>query len=356
MIGPLAPVLASFFIFTFLGLVEPSAIDLGWEVPKQCPDAAQMRAELRRHLGEDAAGLRVDATIEHRADGLFELRLELSGPQDRFVRTLESPSCRTLADAVTVIVAASLAPPLDEDGQTTPLREDTKMLTGADAPTGRLVPELPEAPPEDVATTDQVGTASSSGDARATRRSPAPSRDGGQRSGRLRLEGTAGAGLLPSLDAGVRARLGLHLAHARFDVSGAYWFADDINLEREPDTLDVSATVRAWAVGLRGCGVVPIRLAWLELPICLGVEGGALQGRSGGDDLVAARARTQPFVSGVVGSELVFLVHRNIGLTVGADMDIRFVAAGFSIRGLDDTYRPRWVGGRGRAGVEIRFP
>jgi hypothetical protein len=95
---------------------------LAWRAPGGCPDASELRARIERRLDRALAdvdvGIEVDVT---RAAGRYVARVDLGAVTVASdVRTLTSPKCGELADAVAVIVARAAAERLGRRERTAP--------------------------------------------------------------------------------------------------------------------------------------------------------------------------------------------------------------------------------------------
>jgi hypothetical protein len=109
--------------------------------------------------------------------------------------------------------------------------------------------------------------------------------------------------------------------------------------------------VAAWWIDLRGCGV-PARRR-LEVPLCLAVEAGALEGRGTGATQAQQHAR-RPWVALLAGPAVSFVPTPRLALMAGVDLVVPLWRAVFLI-GDERVHRPLPAGVRVSAGIEVRF-
>jgi hypothetical protein len=93
---------------------ETSAFTLDWSAPPDCPDAEQVRSEVRRFLGSQSASAddkHVEASATVRYDG-SSWRVDLVTEIARWKgsRTFFGESCRSVASAAALMVALTVNP------------------------------------------------------------------------------------------------------------------------------------------------------------------------------------------------------------------------------------------------------
>lgn len=330
---------------------------LRWRAPAGCPAEATVRARLAHALPPEVEAPHVDAEVFAGGDGRFHATVVLRGTWGEATRSLDSPTCDTLADAVVLLAAVSVSTAAEPEP---PVRvpEPTQPEPGVEGDTGDdLEPsvaiepsvdteereaELEAAPPSDSGSTDRSRT----GSADASSRSPTP-----VLRGLARVEARAGAGLLPRVDLGAAATLGLEHRWFRVELGGAAW------LPRER-TVAPDARVRAsaWALELRGCATLRPTPRLVVLP-CAELDAGELRGEGRGSGLVNGRVSRQPWVAIGVGPALAVRLHRLVGLWAGATLVVPVRRVGLGLEGLtSDAHRMAAVAGRGAVGLELHFP
>jgi hypothetical protein len=307
--------------------VEPRVVSGGrvqWEAPSQCASQADVADEIGRRVDGQAFELR--ARVVAQGEGLVA-DVEITTARGLVRRTLESPRCDTIVDAVVLLVVVA-TDPVPTLGSITP------RLRGPAPVEPVTVPAIEAVPPVAPAARDVPA--------------PPPKRE---RSLHARLSAAAvvGAGMLPVLDVGVRGAIGFVSPRVHADVTATYL------APRELVRDDVSVRLDAWSLGARVCPVVPLPSSALELSICGGVAAGQLRGRASGPRLVDAAPRVQPWVGVAAGPELAIVVHPRVRLLFGAEAGGAPVRPGFGIGGLGRVWRPRpWLA-RGQIGLEVRL-
>jgi len=327
---------------------------LHWHAPAGCPDEATVQARLARVLPPEVAAPRVEADVHVTDDGRFHAAVVLRGSWGETTRQLDSPTCDTLADAVVLLTAVSASAAGAEQEQ---------PIIAVPEP----VPLAPSVAVEEVGSEPEPGV-DVEGDAAAERpelpvgtdeRSPGGSSDAAPSSppavpvlrGLARVEARAGAGLLPVVDLGGAATLGLEHRWFRIELTGTAW------LPRER-TVAPEARVRAsaWALELRGCAALRPAARWVVLP-CAELDAGQLRGEGRGEGLVSGPVSRQPWVAVGIGPALSLRLHRLVALWAGATLVVPVRRAGLGVEGLStDAHRMAVVAGRGAVGVEIHFP
>ncbi|MFY0532632.1 hypothetical protein [Nannocystis pusilla] len=109
--------------------------------------------------------------------------------------------------------------------------------------------------------------------------------------------------------------------------------------------------VARWALGVRGCGrFLP---GSLEIPVCLGLEGGQLLAEGAGITVDRRQARP-PWFAVLLGLGLVWSPHPRIGLGVRTDFVIAPLRAQFTVSD-ELVFITQPVGVRFGGGLEIRL-
>jgi hypothetical protein len=315
---------------------------LQWSAPEACPGRDALLAGIRTYLPNlddpplevGRADLRIDASVlAPAAHGeAWTLRLRTSGREGESQRELEAPDCDALADAVALIAAVALDPVLVA-------RQTREALAAAHAPAPDVplaqaqVPEPEPARPESEPSLVLA----------PLERIDAPRRRVGFAAS---LRGGGGNG--PTANAFGHVTGGFALLGARFR-----WQLDaGIAL---PRTLAIDegrrGRVIGWSVGSDACLVTRVKV--VELPICLGFEGGLVHAR-GLAPTANTRAQRQPWLAPRLRSGLRWSLLPRLALLLDLDLLVPLVRAGFTIGDATLTSVPA-LALRGGAGVELRF-
>lgn len=254
---------------------EPPTLALRWSAIAPCPTREQLVERIGAQgltLGEWVPEVHDHARLSARIDvapagAVWRAELELVDADGRAQRSFEASSCDALAEAVALIVAVTLDPVAVTQALA---RRDAAIVEPEPSPEPEPAPE-----PEPTAR-PPLGPVASDDDEQGIQLVLDADDDELQRRARPRLRvGVSlhgGASYGPTLRAfgllGGRAAL---LGEAWRVELGARWAAP----RRVVDT-GAAASIDAWMVELRGCGVP--KPGPIELPICLGVEAGLVRG------------------------------------------------------------------------------
>lgn len=393
----LAPVLV-------LALAEPS-IALDWQAPRECPDAASVRAmtlDLLRRQPSDAVPPPVDVrVVVSRSGDRWRATLALRSSLGRVDRTLGAGGCPPLARAVALIVAVHLdptavsrrlAPLLDPPAPPVlppePSAAAPPELSPGTAPTdlssGTAASGAPPAPPElssGTAPTDQSsGTAASgtspaptdqssgtatpaeapspapapspaSEDELPSDLSPQPAPTRGPLRGHLRLAGGFDGGLLPGYGGDVELAGGL---------GGRYWRVEagvlGVPRRLQPATDTVPGGRFDRVVGLvRACAVwrIPPRRERVALLGCLGAEAGGVHAVATSG---AAVSRWIPWSAALLGAGARIPLVGPLGLWVGVEAAIALRRPAFTAGEDQSTvFTISRAGVRANLGLDLQF-
>ena len=319
------------------------AVQLEWTAEPDCPPASELRQDLAHLSGgtlrvTESADVRVIATA--RADGPgFVLRLTVDDGERREHRVLHDPSCRTLARAAVLLTAVTLDSALDS------------ALAVASRPGGAAAgPTIPRAP--SIAPAAPRATRPAEVRPRAPSPSETPTAAAGPRH-RAQLTAFGGPALavVPAPTAVVGGSLGW--IRGVFGLHITAWHAFAAERELEPG-VGIRASVSGGGVHAR----LALRSGRLAIPLTLGIEAGALQGRGVGSRVRAAPTRS-PWLSGIVGMGLVWPAHSTFALWVAADAVIAALRPGIHLRQnneAQEVFRSPPVGARLVLGPVLRFP
>lgn len=321
-----------------------------WSAPTGCPTAEVVQQRLADALADSAAdprGMRARATVTEDDTGGFSLDLVLElddGPAGR--RTVQARDCDELAKAAVLIVALAVDPevviadepvvepepepvpepepaePEPEPAEPEPTKPDEQSSPAApEPPPPKPEPSAPERPPPEL----HVG-----------------------------LRATAGVGLsvLPDPTAAVSLGAATWGRAWRAELGVSYWTP----VESTPTGATGGGRLQQWTIDARGCGL--LRPGPLELPLCAGIDAGAVHGE--GIGVPAARQVASLRLAFAAGAALVWAPARlqgRLGLRLDADLLVALVRARFratpAAPGL--VYYTPPVGGRIGAGIEVRF-
>ena len=278
--------------------------ELEWSAPDGCPDREHVRRTIDRWLRrsvDDVDGRSIAVTADvHRERDRWVLELVLESPSGRAHERLSAASCATLAEVVGLEVALAA--------------DSAAVLATFDRP------REPEPEPE-------------------PRHAP-----------RVALRAAAGAvvGQLPDPSGSFAIAGVLGLASARLELALSY---SPPGTARYADLPAVGAELQLLSGTVRGCAVPAFGA--VELPICLGLELGAMRGTGFG-----TRERfssDQLFGAIVLGPALRWPFGRGIFAWLGTDAMLAFARPSYHMRNLPRLYRPDAAAARALAGIEAEF-
>jgi hypothetical protein len=318
-----------------LGALEPVPASttvpvVVWEAPASCPSQVEVARAIEARVGPRQLEVRASVRQD---EGGFVAALAIVSETGTTQRSLASPVCATLVDAVVLLAVVATDP--------VPTIESI-------APRLRAPDVIPEViPPAAIAEPLPMI------DVGAPIEPPQPPAAKPRRPRRIQPRAAAfaifGGGTLPGLDVGVRGAFGIATPRVHADVL-ALWLGP-----REAVREDVTATIDAWAVGARVCPVVPLPTQRVELPICAVLAAGQLRGRAASERLVERSPQRVEWVTAAVAPELAVVVHRLVRIVVGVEVGGTWTRQGFAVEGLGRIWRPQaWVA-RGQLGLEVRF-
>lgn len=309
----------------------PEPIELRWDAPASCPDAEAVRGHARRRAGpRGGVPVRAHGTV----DAIDEVtwRLELVIGSDR--REIRASSCEALAEAAGLLIAVAADPALSADPPEPPAAE---------------VPPPPPEPPAIVAPTPAPAIEPVAVTEPVTPTAPrAPPRIGAA----VRAEVTGQ--FLRVLPAPAAVAFGgavaLRLPRARLELRGRYFLAQRARYDEAG--VDAGGTIDLWTLGTSAC-YAP-RRGRLEVPICAGIELGAMVGRSFGATMPgSARAL---FAALPVDATVIWAPIPRVGLALGLGATPAVRRPSFHLRDRDPVFVAGPFGLRVLGGVEVRFP
>lgn len=297
---------------------EVGSAEFRWDAPEDCPTEAEVRSDLEAVLGRPLAsftGRHISVIARVRAGQTgWDLKLWTVSLDTTHERTLESKSCTTAAEAAVVVAAMAIDPPPEAAPEPDPKPQPQ--------PETQAQPEPPPQPQPEKRPRPQV------------------------------LLGAGGGvtwGAMPGVGGLVGVRVGMQWTRLRLELDGRYAFTRGA---RYRDRSDVGADLRqAYVVG-RGCGVLRPG-SRLQVPLCGGLEAGAIVGRGVG--LAQPKSDSIPWLAAQLRVGLVGMVHPRVGLSIAAEPYVTLLRPAFQIQPVGVLWRPRTAGIRGIAGFEIRL-
>ena len=320
-----------------LALAPPAAAGelLRWDAPASCPSRAALEQAVAADLGRplttgDAEAVSAGASARRRGDRRWELALTIE-PRDApaVARTVVAERCELLVEAAALMIAVAIDPDLFAEPvlAAEPTSREPQDIP-LEVPVSRKLPEVHDAP--------------------APRPRPTPP---ATRSLRAAVSLAAGldVGALPRPAPGFLLRLGLLARRVRAEVGAGHWLEQSARVAGSAGGGDVRLTAAQLAVCPR------FALRKLELPVCAGLELGAMRGEGVG---VTVPTVDRVFWLAVLADARVQWVpvpRLALGLQLGLAAPL--LSARFRLRGLDqDVHKAAPVAFRGLFAIELRFP
>lgn len=364
------------------GPPEPG-LSVQWDAPAGCPDGAAVRARVVRLVGEEAARkARLTARAAVRAEGgRWALELELAGETGAGKRSLSAGRCEELAGAAALVIAIAVDPRAVLAGAEVggPAGEATGEEAGAEDMAGEtgVVPEAPEAADGAGGAPGQDDVAGGAGEPRAP--GQGVSREGGSDD----MAGGAGsagpdevvpetgakgqvAARGPGLRFGLRAAAGVGFARIlpgpsaavglTLSLAGRGWRAELGGIYAPPvvgGSTQIGGVFQLGAVELRGCPA--LRRGRFELPLCVGLQLGAMQGSGRGSGLTATYTARSLWLAATLGGALAWRPRERFGLWLQVDAIGALVRPSFVTVGGATVHEAARFGGQALAGVEVRL-
>lgn len=342
---------------------EPEA-PLRWQAPPECPPVDAVERRIEALLGGPFAvhGVEAEAIVEPAPNGGWSLALTTRRGALEERRTLEARECETLANALALVLAV-LADPVAvgvalaaEQGESgaEPVRRPPPPPPPSQVPDTTEDPEpLPEEPeltplpgaPVELTVDDVPIDSGLKEQAEATAAEPF--------TWSLRLAGGAEFGALPSASGGLAGALGARRGRGGVELSGLYVFPRTAAI---PSLSGASVWSRLWTIGARGCGS-PLQ-GDLEIPLCAGIELGALDGEGRG--LLSPERQRRLWVALVAAPSLRWSFSEAVALWIGGELAVPLVAPTYVVDVTGSTadivaHRASPVTGRVLVGFEVRL-
>lgn len=369
------------------GPPEPG-LSVQWDAPAGCPDGAVVRARVVRLVGEEAARkARLTARAAVRAEGgRWALELELAGETGAGKRSLSAGRCEELAGAAALVIAIAVDPravlagaevggPAPADGGGAGAEDmagETGVVPAAPGAVEAAGPRDvaggtgggPPAPGRDAGASEAAGPvdmAKRSGDGGPGAPAVGPdevvpetgakgqvaARGSGLRFGLRAAAGVGFARILP----GPSAAVGLTLS-----LAGRGWRAEFGGVYAPPvvgGSAQIGGVFQLGAVELRGCPA--LRRGRFELPLCVGLQLGAMQGSGRGSGLTATYTARSLWLAATLGGALAWRPRERFGLWLQVDAIGALVRPSFVTVGGATVHEAARFGGQALAGVEVRL-
>ncbi|MCY0987625.1 hypothetical protein OV203_10850 [Nannocystis sp. ILAH1] len=356
---------------------------LAWSAPPGCPQRDEVRAWLAGHLGAAAdpsgyPGLTSQGVLEREGAG-WRLRLVIARDGSRGEKTLRGRDCEELARSGALALAIAIEPALSgaeagagpepEAGQvpappaagTVPEPAPPAGTVPEPAPPAATVPagpQIPAPPPSEPALArEDAPRESDIAPASVEPAEPlAPPRPRVPVGHALRLAVGLEAGVLPGAGAGLLGGYALRLPGVRVELTGSWWPG---RRRAYAEPAGVGAAAQIGAAALRVCPTPRLRRAGktgaglVELPLCAGVELGALVVRGSG--FTGARTVRTLWAAVEVQPGAVWRFSRRTALWGSVALVVPLTRDSFAVEPLPELIRTGVVGFRAAVGLEVHL-
>lgn len=320
---------------------QPTAPQLVWEAPADCPNRAWLVTRTEDYLGASVSQPRDEpfelrATVTRSAEA-YDLHLVMRAGGGTTDEHHETASCDEAAKLVAIKVALTLDSEafISRYDEVEAEAEVAKERALGPEPVPVPVPEQPN-PPEERAPAPPAPPPGSP---------PDPQRR--KLTGFLALGGGVGAGILPGATGLMSLSGGFAGESWRAEFRGAFWTPKSARFDEAPD---VGAHLLAGGGAVLGC-LVP-QLSIVELPVCAGAEVLAVRAAGVGTPEDGTATRVAPSV--VAGAGAVFR-WRRWGFFLRPEAGVTLSSPVFEVDGLGTIHTVARVTGRLTAGAELHF-
>jgi len=288
-----------------LGGAAPNFV---WQAPQGCPSPETVRALIANWLGQTGGELElgavsVAARVRAEGDG-FVLDMTLKSPAGSDREQHAARRCETLSKIVALKVALAVDP--------------VAALEAAEPKASRRPRLL----------------------------SPTPERT---LAGALRAAGGVALGPLPGVAPTISLTGSLIWPDFRGELGLGYRFRRTVTYDALPG---VGAELEMLAATGRVCPTAT--LGRIEIPLCVGVEGGIV--RAEGFGVADAKTSDRPWVALVIGPALTVPLFAGVYVWLEADAGFGIVLPSFRVRNLPRLYQAESGAAQAVAGLELRFP
>lgn len=264
-----------------LGVAGPvgPGVEVIWDAPASCPDAATARAEILARVADRPAarGIRAHARARALADGAWQVEVELQSDAGTATRTLRAASCEEALTATAVVVAIAVDP-AGEDGASE--GEASEGEASVPPPPVSGPSETSETSgPSEVSEVSERPRVSEAGDAeRPAAREPEGVASRRELGVSISARGGLDLGALPSPAGHVAAAVGLYGRRFVVQAGALHRIRADAST-----TLPQPAGGRFWVTAAQLLAGPRLRWGALELPLAAGLELGAIGARGIGE-------------------------------------------------------------------------
>ncbi|MDC0669810.1 hypothetical protein [Nannocystis radixulma] len=361
---------------------ETASVALTWSAPPGCPQREEFLTWLSGHLGTSAdpagyPGLTSRGVLERERSG-WRLRLTIARDGASGEKTLRGRDCEELARSGALALAIAIEPALAGAGVTVP---EPPGETEAE-PSGEAV--VPEAPVDGEGAPVVAGVVAESGpraegavvaepraEAEARERAPVtvdaansmgptPPRRRLPIAHALRIAAGLELGALPGVGPGLLLGYALRLPWVRLELTGSWWPARRREYAERPG---VGGQAQIGAAALRVCPTLRLRRAparagvgaagLVELPLCVGVELGALV--VSGFGFGGARAVRTLWAAAELQPGVVWRFARRVALWGAPALVVPITRDSFAVDPLPPLFRVGPAGLRVAVGLEVHL-
>lgn len=359
--GPgLRTALAAGLVLAAAPAAAATPISLTWDAPAACPQVDAVREWLSNYLGDAAdpagyPGVRTRGELT-RAGAGWQLRLVIERDGVAGERSVRGGDCSELARAGALALAIALEPKVGDAAEPPTATPPGPLVPTPPEPPPPLVispaPVEPPAPASPPVVASPVVVASPAAPPMPESRRPLVAHA-------LRVSGGLEAGLLPGVGGGVTAGYALRSPWLRLELVGGVWPARARDYADRPG---VGSRATLATLGLRVCPTLRVRAAHderrgaaglVELPLCAGLELGALAVR--GEGFEGARALVRPWLAVEVQPAVVWRFARRVALWAGVALVVPIRRPSFRVEPLPDLWSVGVVGIRGLLGLEVQL-
>ena len=327
--------------------IHTPQVELEWDGGAACPDELHPQERLARELARTEASpderVLARVTVTDSGDGLqAELHLTTTAGDSR--RVMQAGSCAEIEGAVALVVATTLDPLMDLRERSSS-RVELSPMPRIEVPVREPTvepesePDEPEPEPEPADLGEIVAVDEPAADARTPVTVHATVASG------------VTGGLLPSAGPHLEVGLGVGMRRWRLTLLGHHAFVRRTSVRDVPDAFVV---LQSWGVGAIGCGVPGT--GRIEVPLCAGVEGGAIVGRGRGEGLSYAASGARPWMAAVARVGFHFSITSRLWLVVDAHGDAVALRPAFHVEGVGRVHLASRVAGRAVLGFGVRLP
>lgn len=305
-----------------------------WSAPPECPDDAELERRVADAVERSDGSSMATAVVQRVEDRyVVDLVTEIDGEAQH--KHLEATDCDGLADAVAVVVALTLDP-----------APDAPAAEGGDAATQQSI-DAAAVTPEPPAVVD-ASSRRTRGVATPPPTDAAPERIGDRFELGLRIMGGYGSGLAPRGGGVVSTALSIGRDVWSVELEGRLWTPRDIRSASG----DFGATMLLGTVGVAGC--LRPRTRVVEVPLCLGLEGGAARAR--GHDLLGAATVFYPWAAPLLRVGLRARIAAGVGFVAAVEAAVPIRRPVVAVGGSSPLWSTPAVSARVLVGLQFRTP